>query len=695
VRSAAPSVKAHNVFHSKGGVALTHCGHPTYRGLAAGCGVCLVDVHLYGLYGDEAHIEYGQRSLTEFNPRHIKANMRSVPDSLPALAKITDREVTAEVFERMLAEAVEKSPDLIGMTGRDGRLRYVNQALREALQFSQQELVGQPFSVILSKNNSAQLLQQIDADTFKPGGWKGECLVPRKDGTDLPVLLSSNSIRDDEGKVLGAIGIAQDITERKRTEAERLLSAERLSLATAVARVGVWDLELASNLFTWDTTTFEIYGFPPGVQIPYEQWSRTVHVEDLPTVEATLRKAIAERGQGSAEFRITLPDGAIRNVLAVGRAVLGEQASVSRVLGTVQDITERKHSEQALHAALEQLKEQNQNAAKLAELVDILQSCQNADEAYKVIADFLQSMLPFTAGALYITSPSRDVVEMVASWGNVLGSEKAFLPNDCWALRRGKIHRVKDSKLSQRCEHVGKSSSNEYVCVPMAAQGETLGLLYVEKVSVPASSGPGSDQGETLERRASAVGERIALALANLRLREILRSQSIRDPLTGLFNRRFMEESLERELRRALRGKQQVALLMLDIDHFKVFNDTFGHQAGDALLRALGILLRETTRGQDVVCRYGGEEFAFVLAGASLDAARKRAELLRTEVKHLNVRHGGQLLGVVTLSIGIAVFPGHGDSSEHLLKAADDALYRAKEQGRDRIISAEEFVPQQ
>jgi diguanylate cyclase (GGDEF)-like protein len=149
-----------------------------------------------------------------------------------------------------------------------------------------------------------------------------------------------------------------------------------------------------------------------------------------------------------------------------------------------------------------------------------------------------------------------------------------------------------------------------------------------------------------------------------------------------------MEESLGRELRRAMRGKQQVALVMLDIDHFKSFNDLFGHQAGDALLRALGNLLRESTRGQDVACRYGGEEFAFVLAGASLDAAQKRAELLREDIKQLNVRCGGQLLGAVTLSVGIAVFPDNGESAEQLLKAADEALYRAKESGRDRIISA-------
>jgi diguanylate cyclase (GGDEF)-like protein len=149
-----------------------------------------------------------------------------------------------------------------------------------------------------------------------------------------------------------------------------------------------------------------------------------------------------------------------------------------------------------------------------------------------------------------------------------------------------------------------------------------------------------------------------------------------------------MEESLERDLRRSIRGKEHLAVLMLDIDHFKRFNDTFGHQAGDALLRALGNLLKESTRGQDIVCRYGGEEFVFVLPGASLDVALKRAELLREDVKQLNAQHGGQILGAVTLSIGIAMCPDNGDNPAQLLKTADDALYRAKEGGRDRIIAA-------
>ena len=193
---------------------------------------------------------------------------------------------------------------------------------------------------------------------------------------------------------------------------------------------------------------------------------------------------------------------------------------------------------------------------------------------------------------------------------------------------------------------------------------------------------------EALARQAAAVGERISLALANLRLREVLRSQSIRDPLTGLFNRRHMEESLEREVHRAARNEECVTLLMLDIDHFKQFNDTFGHQAGDTLLRALGDFLSQRTRGQDVACRYGGEEFVLILAGATAEDGCKRAELLRQELKQLTVQHAGQVLGRISVSIGISAFPGHVATAEELLRAADQALYRAKAEGRDRVVVA-------
>jgi diguanylate cyclase (GGDEF)-like protein len=149
-----------------------------------------------------------------------------------------------------------------------------------------------------------------------------------------------------------------------------------------------------------------------------------------------------------------------------------------------------------------------------------------------------------------------------------------------------------------------------------------------------------------------------------------------------------MEEALERDLRRAERNGECVTVLMFDIDHFKQFNDTFGHQAGDTVLRALGDLLSRQTRGQDVACRYGGEEFVVLLAGASIDDGCRVAEVLRQELKQLTVQHAGQVLGRISASIGIAAYPGHGGTAEELLRAADQALYRAKAQGRDRVVVA-------
>ena len=355
------------------------------------------------------------------------------------------------------------------------------------------------------------------------------------------------------------------------------------------------------------------------------------------------------------------------------------------------DITARKDREKALADAneklrivLEEAQQRSHEAAKLAELLDVLQSCQTAEEAYKVIQRSLPMTLLSRSGALCLTSASRNAVEVVAAWGENSATETSFHPDSCWALRRGKVQRSKNNSSTLICAHVTGAPPDGYLCVPLAAQGETLGVLYLE--CLPSLSEASRDATEALFELAMAVGERISLALANLKLREILRTQSVRDPLTGLFNRRYMEETLEREFKRAVRNKQPAAILMLDIDHFKQFNDTFGHQAGDTLLQTFGEFLSQRMRGEDVVCRYGGEEFTVILAGASLDVACRRAELLRTEVKQLTVQHARQVLGTISVSIGAAAYPGY-DTANDLLHAADQALYRAKAEGRDRVVA--------
>lgn len=242
------------------------------------------------------------------------------------------------------------------------------------------------------------------------------------------------------------------------------------------------------------------------------------------------------------------------------------------------------------------------------------------------------------------------------------------------------MHHCVSGDAHIRCVHVRKDFYGSYLCVPMMAQGEALGILHLS------FSEPNKDFTKHQQRLASTVAERVGLALANLRLREALRSQSVRDPLTGLFNRRYMEESLEREMRRAARNRKPVGAIMIDLDHFKRFNDTFGHEAGDMLLREFGNLARARTRMEDIACRYGGEEFIIIMPDASLENTYARAEQLREAIKHLEFRSGGQPIGMVTASMGIAAFPDHAGTVEALVRAADTALYQAKRSGRDRVL---------
>ena len=176
------------------------------------------------------------------------------------------------------------------------------------------------------------------------------------------------------------------------------------------------------------------------------------------------------------------------------------------------------------------------------------------------------------------------------------------------------------------------------------------------------------------------------MALANLKLRETLRNQAIRDGLTGLFNRRYLEETLERELSRGKRQGNPLGVIMLDLDHFKEYNDTYGHNAGDELLCALGQLIQDQVRREDIACRFGGEEFLLIMPGAPLEIALERANELNLSVKQLH--KNSPALKPITISAGVAIFPDHGGNGKDVIRAADAALYRAKEEGRDRVVVA-------
>ena len=395
---------------------------------------------------------------------------------------------------------------------------------------------------------------------------------------------------------------------------------------------------------------------------------------------ARARRELAERQQAEAaqrQLNLTLEQH-----VAERTAELERQAAVSHQI----DVALQASHDQLRRSVIE-LQRRNHEVTLLSALAQMLQACRDADEACPIIARYLQWLFPTDSGALYILSASRNTVYSAAGWGDSPAGppEHFFDPADCWALRRGRLHVVETPHADIPCPHVAASGQPflPYLCAPLIAYSEALGLVYLQ-------ADPSVSEGlpEVKQQLALTVAEQIALALANLRLRETLRSQSIRDPLTNLFNRRYMEESLVRELQRVGRTNRPLAVAMLDLDHFKRFNDTFGHAAGDATMRELGVLLMAKVRGGDIACRYGGEEFVLILPEATLHDARQRMESLREAVKQLRVRHDDRPLDTLTLSIGVAAFPEHGVTAEAVLKAADQALYRAKAEGRDRVVTA-------
>jgi diguanylate cyclase (GGDEF)-like protein len=330
---------------------------------------------------------------------------------------------------------------------------------------------------------------------------------------------------------------------------------------------------------------------------------------------------------------------------------------------------------------VEKLQATTHEMSLLASMSSGLQSCASVAEGKDLMQHFLERLFPQQSGGLYVIRASRNILEVKAAWGDAAGWSPLMESQDCWALRLGHVHEFVEGGNSLPCRHV-REAGGGYFCVPMMAEGEALGLLHLRR---PATA---PVAGDDLAARAERIATQLGPVIASLTLREQFRQQSIRDGLTGLYNRRYLEETMGRELLRARRTGSALAVIMADVDHFKKLNDTHGHQAGDDVLQTFSVYLKDAVRGDDIACRYGGEEFSVILPGAGLEMAMQRAEALRAGLANLRVRIGRDTLPPITASFGVAIFPEHGETWEALLRAADGALYAAKRAGRDRVASA-------
>ncbi len=373
-------------------------------------------------------------------------------------------------------------------------------------------------------------------------------------------------------------------------------------------------------------------------------------------------------------------------IILVVTAIMVSLAVELGAFGVImREIRGRRAAREALATANGQLEQQldrlnlrNSETLLLSRLISQLQSCQVSEEAFAAIAQFAAQLFPNSPGALYTYNASKDQAVCTAAWGQFQAQVQGFEPEDCWALRAGHVYRIDSNHPGLRCKHV-PGNVDSYICVPMLAQGEPVGVLHVEN-----PSRANLQESQELLNLANVVADQIAPCLINLRLRDTLRQQSIRDALTGLYNRRFLEESLKRETRIAERNQSAIGIIMIDLDHFKRLNDVSGHNAGDAVLAAVGQYLRLHTRGEDICCRYGGEELTVILPHTETALTVQKAQALCDGIRDLKVHSEGKTLQV-TASMGVAVYPDHALLPDDLLKAADSALYKAKAKGRDRV----------
>ena len=450
-------------------------------------------------------------------------------------------------------------------------------------------------------------------------------------------------------------------------------------------------------------------------------WMEAIHPDDRAPLSEKWQASLRSGETFEIEYRLHDAVKGYRWYLDRAIPLRNDKGAIQQWFGTCTDIDDQKHNQQILEELIKErteqladanthlqeemlerdharreLDEQNgkmlqdltarsQRATLLAKMGELLQSCLTKDEVFAAALGFAPKIFPNSRGAMALLSNTRDLVEVAGFWHECQLPATVFEPSSCWALRTGHPHLVLAGDRTAPCIHAA-GVKNTYLCIPIMAQGQSIGILHLQATE----DGPGIADAE-LSFKTTFAGQ-VGLSVANIRLREALHSQSIKDPLTGLYNRRYLTEVLERDIRRSVRAEQPLGILMLDLDHFKKFNDTYGHEAGDAVLRETASFLTRSIRVEDVVCRYGGEEFVIILPTANLTAAHARAERIRLKLKELTVLHQGHSLGMITVSVGVAALPDHGTSPNNLLEAADAALYRAKREGRDRVVDATSHI---
>jgi diguanylate cyclase (GGDEF)-like protein/PAS domain S-box-containing protein len=588
----------------------------------------------------------------------------------------------------LLNASMNSSP--IGMyIVQDGKFEFISRKFADILSYSQDELKGR---------TALDYVQPEDRDMVKTNATlalRGKYCKPyefrAKTKTDevrwvLETVISINY----RGK-RATLGNLMDVTERKQAE-EALKESEEFNSSLLDKSPNPIVVIHPDTAIKYVNPAFEkLTGFAlaeiVGMKAPHPWWPKESKEETSASLKSSLESG------GVRREMIYEKKNAERFCVELSAISIMKNGTLKYFLVNWLDITQRKRMEDELKShkdhlekLVQEFEKQNRLNSTLAEMRDLLQACSSTQEVAPIIMSSMKKLFPNAAGALFLMSPSRSDLESVARWGGFPEEvdDNVFAPDACWGLRRGHAHLVEDAEVGPVCPHL-KHRPNAYVCLPLMAKGDILGLLHLSSEQ----SAPGTDKQQIitgLKDMAITISEYLSLAIANVKLSESLSRQSIQDSLSGLYNRRYMEESLEREIQRAVRKHTEIGIIMADLDYFKRFNDTYGHAAGDMVIANVGKLFKQGIRGSDIACRYGGEEFVLILPDCSMTETLKKADELRQEVKKLEIMFQGQIMASITVSMGVVIYDKDGKTVDELLRTADISLYKAKQAGRDRMV---------
>ena len=570
-------------------------------------------------------------------------------------------------------------------------IEFVNRKMYRMSGYSQDEIIGKQFVELIPSEYQSLLKENYEMKLVsgEPNALEMEILV--KGDRKIPVETRAQPMMF-KGKTATMVTI-RDVTKRKQAEDGLKLSEKNFRTSMDFSSIGIRISDNDNNNLYVNQAFMDIFGYQNIDEIkaspPPEHYTPESHASWVLRHEKLLRgQPMPKR----VDIDILRKDGTIRHLDVSMKEVFWDGKQENQTL--YNDITEMKQLEEEtkranerLTSMVKKLEEQRRQSAILAEMRDMLQACSKMEETAPIIMGFMKKLFPASQGALFLLSNSRSDLESIVTWGDfpVSPNNNVFPPDACWGLRRGRAHVVDDIKIGPICPHLENTPAGPYVCLPLMAKGDILGLLHLKNAFNLGESG--ASEIADLRQMAVTLSEYLSLSIANVKLSESLSRQSIQDPQSGLYNRRFMEESLQREITRAARKVTPIGIIMGDLDHFKKFNDVYGHAAGDKIIVEIGKLFKDRFRGSDIACRYGGEEFLIILPESSREDTLKRADALREEIKKIEMVFQGQILGAISMSMGIAGYPEKGTRMEDLLRVADTALYKAKQEGRDRVVS--------